>query len=67
MCIRDSPYDAIDGADALCVITPWNEFKQANLGRVAELMRTPLLLDGRNLYDPSDVQAHGLTYVGIGR
>ena len=65
--ICSSPYDAIDGADALCVITPWNEFKQANLGRVAELMRTPLLLDGRNLYDPSDVQAHGLTYVGIGR
>lgn len=62
-----SPYDAVDGADALCVVTPWNEFKQVNLGRVAELMRTPLLLDGRNLYDPDDARAHGLAYVGVGR
>jgi UDPglucose 6-dehydrogenase len=62
-----NPYDATDGTDALCVITPWNEFKQADLGRVAELMRTPLLLDGRNMYDPVDVTALGFTYVGVGR
>jgi UDPglucose 6-dehydrogenase len=62
-----SPYEAAAGADALCVITPWNEFKQADLGRVAELMRTPLLLDGRNLYDPAVVARLGLTYVGVGR
>jgi UDPglucose 6-dehydrogenase len=62
-----SPYEAAAGADALCVITPWNEFKQADLGRVAELMRNPLLLDGRNLYDPAVVARLGLTYVGVGR
>lgn len=62
-----TPYEAIEGADALCVVTPWNEFKQADLGRVAELMRTPLLLDGRNMYDPDDATAMGFTYVGVGR
>lgn len=65
--ICHNPYETVDGADALCVVTPWNEFKQVNLARVAELMRTPLLLDGRNLYDPDDARAHGLTYVGVGR
>jgi UDPglucose 6-dehydrogenase len=62
-----TPYEAADGADALCVVTPWNEFKQADLSRVAEVMRTPILLDGRNVYDPSDVRALGMTYVGVGR
>lgn len=62
-----SMYEAAKGADALCVITPWNEFKQANLGKIAEIMRNPLLLDGRNIYDPTDVRALGFTYVGVGR
>jgi len=65
--IGANPYDVVDGADALCLITPWNEFKQANLTRVAELMRTPLLLDGRNLYAADDIAALGFTYVGVGR
>jgi UDPglucose 6-dehydrogenase len=63
----ESPYEAAEGADALCVVTQWNEFKQADLARVAETMRTPLLLDGRNIYDPADVSALGMTYVGVGR
>lgn len=62
-----SPYDAVVGADALCLVTPWNEFRQANLGRVVEVMRNPLLLDGRNLYDPIEMAALGFTYVGVGR
>ena len=62
-----NPYDAVSGADALCVITPWNEFKQANMGRVAEIMRNPLLLDGRNLYSPRAMTDLGFTYVGVGR
>ena len=62
-----NPYDAVEGADALCVITPWNEFKQANMGRVAEIMRNPLLLDGRNLYSPRAMTDLGFTYVGVGR
>lgn len=62
-----SPYEAVDGADALCVVTPWNEFKQANMVRVSELMRQPLVLDGRNLYDPVEMRSLGFTYVGVGR
>jgi UDPglucose 6-dehydrogenase len=63
----NSPYEVAEGADAICVVTQWNEFKQADLARVAETMRTPLLLDGRNIYDPADVSALGMTYVGVGR
>ncbi len=62
-----NPYDAVTGADALCVITPWNEFKQANMGRVVEIMRNPVLLDGRNLYSPAVMKDLGFTYVGVGR
>lgn len=65
--ICKTPYDAVRGADALCVVTPWNEFKQANMARVAELMRQPLVLDGRNLYDADEMRTLGFTYVGIGR
>jgi UDPglucose 6-dehydrogenase len=65
--IFDSPYEAAEGADALCVVTPWNEFKQANMGRVAEIMRSPVLLDGRNLYNAREMSELGFTYVGVGR
>lgn len=61
------PYSAVEGVDALLIATPWNEFKQADLRRVRELMRTPIILDGRNLYDPDAVRQLGFTYVGVGR
>ncbi|MBX6342315.1 MAG: UDP-glucose/GDP-mannose dehydrogenase family protein [Thermomicrobiaceae bacterium] len=63
----DSPYAAAEGADAVLLITPWNEFKQVDLARVREVMRAPVLLDGRNIYDPEDVRRQGFVYVGIGR
>ncbi|MHB8644298.1 MAG: UDP-glucose dehydrogenase family protein, partial [Thermomicrobiales bacterium] len=47
----DDPYDVVRGTDALLLLTPWNEFRQANMGRVFETMRNPVLLDGRNIYD----------------
>ena len=62
-----SPYEAAEGADAVVVCTPWREFRQVDLGRVATAMRGDLLLDGRNLYDPRAVLAAGLRYEGIGR
>lgn len=62
-----SPYDAATGADAVVVVTPWREFRQVDLGRVAKAMRGDLLLDGRNLYDPAAVFAAGLRYEGMGR
>jgi UDPglucose 6-dehydrogenase len=66
-CYVSDPYAAVVGADALLVATPWNEFKQANLARVKSLMRTPVLLDGRNVYEPSEMRALGFVYIGVGR
>ena len=60
-------YDAVDGADALLLITPWNQFRQANLERVRDLLQTPILLDGRNIYDPEAARKLGFIYAGIGR
>jgi UDPglucose 6-dehydrogenase len=62
-----SPYEAATGADAVILLTHWNEFKQVDLSRVARSMRRPHLIDGRNLYDPDEARRHGLTYEGIGR
>lgn len=61
------PYSAATDADALLVLTPWNDFKQVDLDRVRQKMRRPLLLDGRNIYDPEEVQGYGFVYVGVGR
>jgi UDPglucose 6-dehydrogenase len=63
----DDPYDAVRGADALLLLTPWNEFRQANMERVLEAMRNPVMLDGRNIYDRREMEALGFTYVGVGR
>ena len=60
-------YAATEGADATLVVTPWREFRQVDLARVAAAMRGDLLLDGRNLYDPAVVAAAGLRYAGVGR
>lgn len=60
-------YDACKGADCLLVVTEWNEFRDADLKRVKKLMRQPVVIDGRNLYDPSDMKALGFTYRSMGR
>jgi UDPglucose 6-dehydrogenase len=60
-------YEAAAGADAVVLLTHWNEFKQVDLGRVARGMRRPILIDGRNLYDPAEARRHGLVYAGVGR
>jgi len=59
-------YEAAAGADAVALVTEWNEFKGLDLVRVRESMPTPILLDGRNLYDPRDLTALGFTYRGVG-
>ncbi|MCA1666064.1 MAG: UDP-glucose/GDP-mannose dehydrogenase family protein [Thermomicrobia bacterium] len=63
----DDPYEAALGTDALLLLTPWNEFRQANMERVFETMRNPVVLDGRNIYDRRELEALGFTYVGVGR
>jgi UDPglucose 6-dehydrogenase len=63
----DDAYAAAEGADALAVVTDWNEFKEANFKGLAKAMRRPLIFDGRNVYDPLKVEAAGIEYEGIGR
>ncbi len=63
---RDS-YDLAEGADALVVVTEWNEFRRLDLGRVKASMRRPVFVDGRNIYDPKVMRDLGFTYRGIGR
>lgn len=62
-----SPYDVAEGADALVLATEWNEFKQLDFDRILKLMRTPIIMDGRNLWDPERMRQLGFTYYGIGR
>jgi UDPglucose 6-dehydrogenase len=60
-------YDAITGADALAIVTEWNEFRGPDFARMRSLMRTPVIADGRNLYSPAQMAQHGFTYYSIGR
>jgi UDPglucose 6-dehydrogenase len=61
------PMDAVQGADALIVLTEWKNYKSPNLRALRDALRSPLVLDGRNLYEPHAMAAAGLTYLGIGR
>jgi UDPglucose 6-dehydrogenase len=61
------PYEACKSADALLILTEWQSFSELDLGRVAKLLRLPILLDGRNLFDPTTVRSAGLHYHSIGR
>ncbi|HEY8634745.1 MAG TPA: UDP-glucose/GDP-mannose dehydrogenase family protein [Candidatus Dormibacteraeota bacterium] len=61
------PYALADGADGLVLVTEWNEFRQLDLGRVKASMRRPVMVDGRNIYDPAIMRSLGFTYRGIGR
>jgi len=65
--MMDTPYDVADGADALVLVTEWNEFRNLDLVRVRESMRQAILVDGRNIYDPMAVSDLGFQYSGIGR
>jgi UDPglucose 6-dehydrogenase len=61
------PMAALEGADALLVLTEWKQFHNPDFARMREALRYPLILDGRNLYDPARLQTLGLAYQGIGR
>ena len=63
----DDPYEMAGDCDALMVITEWNEFKQLDLEQIRAVMKTPILFDGRNIYNPAELRALGFTYRGIGR
>lgn len=60
-------YDVAKHADALLIVTEWNEFKQLDFDKIKRLMNQPIILDGRNIYDPADMEERGFTYRGVGR
>jgi UDPglucose 6-dehydrogenase len=61
------PYEAVAGADALLLLTDWEDFAQLDLTRVRQLLHYPIVLDGRNLYPPAQMTQAGLTYYSVGR
>ena len=60
-------YDALKGADALLLVTEWNEFREPDFAKMKKLMKQPVIFDGRNIYDPQQIRALGFTYTSIGR
>jgi UDPglucose 6-dehydrogenase len=65
--IFDDVYKMTEGCDALIVVTPWNEFKQLDLEKAKQLLKQPIIFDGRNIYDPIRMKEMGFQYKGIGR
>ena len=63
----ENAYDAMTGADAVAIITEWNEFRAIDLARIKKLMKSPVLVDFRNIYNPDDMAAAGIDYTCIGR
>jgi UDPglucose 6-dehydrogenase len=63
----DNSYSALKGADALAIVTEWNEFREPDFDRMKKFLTNPIIFDGRNLYNPESIRAHGFTYVSIGR
>ncbi len=63
----ESPYELAEGADALVVCTEWNEFKQVDFVRIRQTMKKPIIIDGRNIYEPEMMEEEGFIYRGVGR
>jgi UDPglucose 6-dehydrogenase len=60
-------YEAAKDADAVLILTDWKEFGKIDLVRLNQAVRFPIVIDGRNLYKPQQMQDHGFTYVSVGR
>ena len=63
----DNPYEAAEGADAIVIVTEWNEFRALDFERLKALMNTPVLVDLRNIYQSEEVTKHGFAYTSVGR
>jgi len=63
----EKSYEALNGADALAVVTEWNEFREPDFAKMQSLMKAPVVFDGRNIYSPEHMRALGFTYFSIGR
>ena len=64
---RDGPYEAVEGADAVVILTEWDQFRALDLDRIKALLRQPVMVDLRNVYRPDDMRARGFRYTSIGR
>jgi len=65
--LLDEQMQALEGADALAIMTEWSQFRSPDFTAIRQMLRSPVIFDGRNLFDPSQVAAAGLTYISIGR
>jgi UDPglucose 6-dehydrogenase len=65
--ICDKSYDTLNGADALAIVTEWNEFREPDFRKMRELLKSPVVFDGRNIYSSEQMRALGFTYFAIGR
>ncbi len=65
--LADTGYAALSGADALAIVTEWNEFREPDFAQMRKLMRTPVVFDGRNIYGVEQMKAQGFTYFSMGR
>jgi UDPglucose 6-dehydrogenase len=63
----EDAFEALDGADALVVVTEWKAFWSPDFARIATALKHPVIFDGRNIYDPRAVESAGIAYYGIGR
>ena len=64
---RDGPYEAVQDADVVVILTEWDQFRALDLDRVKLMMRQPVMVDLRNIYRPEDLRARGFRYSSIGR
>jgi UDPglucose 6-dehydrogenase len=64
---KSGPYEVARGADALVILTEWDQFRALDLERVYELMRKPVVVDLRNIYRPDEVRSRGFAYFSLGR
>lgn len=62
-----NPYTALKGADALLVLTEWDEFRNPDFEKIKKAMKKPVIIDGRNIYDPKEIRELGFDYIGVGR
>lgn len=63
----NDPYEVCEGSDALVFVTEWEEFQNMDIKKIKKLLNTPIIIDGRNIFDPVKVRNEGFTYTGIGR
>jgi len=61
------PYEAAEGADAILIVTEWEQFRNLDWRRLKGIVEQPLILDGRNMFDPNEVARNGFRYVSVGR